>query len=930
MPEQNKKIISKYQGDKNPDERYLKLGRKITDAMGHKISGVTSDDPEYWGLREVLTPEMCDIANKMKLRQHYTFEQLLEMNRDYEAIDLQKILDEMSYIGILEYDYGDNYDHTHELKDRPRIRRYRLPFYVPGSAELFNSSVDRIAKNPAVASFFERMTFIPLAGITQMVPPGGDGIGMHVIPVEKAIDAESKSIDLEHISYWLKKYEGHISAGICSCRASRAVLGDGCTDDFDDWCIQLGDMADYTVETGRAHYITKERALEILELAEKNGYVHQITNIDGENKIFDICNCNVKICNALRTSLLFNTPYLSRSSYTAKVEKEKCVACGKCVETCPAGAVKMGQKLCRKDGSEVKYPHAPLPDNNIWGPYAWDEDYRDTARMSNTYASGSAPCKAACPAHVPVQAYLRLAHEGKYREALAMIKTENPFPAVCGRVCNKRCESECTRGKIDAPVSIDAVKKFVADLDLNAEDRFVPEKTVQSTHGAFDEKIAIIGGGPAGLSAAYYLSQMGYKPTVFEKNPIPGGMLTYGIPSYKLEKDVIAAEIDIIKELGAEIKCGVEVGKDITIAQLKEQGYKAFYIAIGCQGGRTAGVPGEDAAGIQTAVALLRTVGGDESHKMTGKTVVIGGGNVAIDAARVALRCGSSDVTMVCLEPREKMPASAEEIAEAEEEGTAIRCGYGPKEFLTKDGHVCGVVLKRCTGLYDAEGRFAPTYDESVTITLPCDNVVLSIGQCIQWGNLLDGEAVQLGRGQGAVADAMTYQTAQSDIFVGGDVYTGPRFAIDAIAAGKQGAISIHRFVQPNTSLTIGRNRRDFYELDKTNLALGDYDRAPRQAAGMDDAIDAHRSFRDAHLTLTEAQVKAETARCLGCGASVVDPNKCIGCGVCTTKCEFDAIHLHRDLPECSTMVRSEDKFKAILPYMAKREVKIRFGKKDK
>lgn len=315
---------------------------------------------------------------------------------------------------------------------------------------------------------------------------------------------------------------------------------------------------------------------------------------------------------------------------------------------------------------------------------------------------------------------------------------------------------------------------------------------------------------------------------------------------------------------------------------------------------------------------------------MTGKTVVIGGGNVAIDAARVALRCGSSDVTMVCLEPREKMPASAEEIAEAEEEGTAIRCGYGPKEFLTKGGHVCGVVLKRCTGLYDAEGRFAPTYDESVTITLPCDNVVLSIGQCIQWGNLLDGEAVQLGRGQGAVADAMTYQTAQSDIFVGGDVYTGPRFAIDAIAAGKQGAISIHRFVQPNTSLTIGRNRRDFYELDKTNLALGDYDRAPRQAAGMDDAIDAHRSFRDAHLTLTEAQVKTETARCLGCGASVVDPNKCIGCGVCTTKCEFDAIHLHRDLPECSTMVRSEDKFKAILPYMVKREVKIRFGKKDK
>ena len=744
MPEQNKKIISKYQGDKNPDERYLKLGRKITDAMGHKISGVTSDDPEYWGLREVLTPEMCDIANKMKLRQHYTFEQLLEMNRDYEAIDLQKILDEMSYIGILEYDYGDNYDHTHELKDRPRIRRYRLPFYVPGSAELFNSSVDRIAKNPAVASFFERMTFIPLAGITQMVPPGGDGIGMHVIPVEKAIDAESKSIDLEHISYWLKKYEGHISAGICSCRASRAVLGDGCTDDFDDWCIQLGDMADYTVETGRAHYITKERALEILELAEKNGYVHQITNIDGENKIFDICNCNVKICNALRTSLLFNTPYLSRSSYTAKVEKEKCVACGKCVETCPAGAVKMGQKLCRKDGSEVKYPHAPLPDNNIWGPYAWDEDYRDTARMSNTYASGSAPCKAACPAHVPVQAYLRLAHEGKYREALAMIKTENPFPVVCGRVCNKRCESESTRGKIDAPVSIDAVKKFVADLDLNAEDRFVPEKTVQSTHGAFDEKIAIIGGGPAGLSAAYYLAQMGYKPTVFEKNPIPGGMLTYGIPSYKLEKDVIAAEIDIIKELGAEIKCGVEVGKDITIAQLKEQGYKAFYIAIGCQGGRRPGVKNDDAPGTHIAVEYLRHCFEHREDTFDGSVVVIGGGNVAIDCARNAHRLGASEVSMFCLESRDEMPASREEVAEAEEENIKVNPSWVPKEVLVDEsGKVTGIVLKKCVRTIDPETkRFSPVYDENETIEVKADKIVFAIGQAIEWGNLLEGTKV--------------------------------------------------------------------------------------------------------------------------------------------------------------------------------------------
>lgn len=925
MPEQNKKIISKYQGEANPDERYLKLGRKITDAMGHKISGVTSDDPEYWGLREVLTPEMCDVANKMKLRQHYTFEQLLEMNKELEAIELQKLLDEMAVIGILEYDYGDNYDHDHELKDRPRIRRYRLPFYVPGSAELFNSSVDRIAKNPAVASFFERMTFIPLAGITQMVPPGGDGIGMHVIPVEKAIDAESQSIDLEHISYWLKKYDGHISAGICSCRASRAVLGDGCTDDFDDWCIQLGDMADYTVETGRAHYITKERALEILELAEKNGYVHQITNIDGENKIFDICNCNVKICNALRTSMLFNTPYLSRSSFTAKVEKEKCVACGKCVEICPAGAVKMGQKLCRKDGSEVKYPHAPLPDNNIWGEYAWDEDYRDTARMSNTYDSGSAPCKAACPAHVPVQAYLRLANEGKYREALAMIKTENPFPAVCGRVCNKRCETECTRGKIDAPVSIDAVKKFIADLDLNAEDRFVPEKIVQSVHGSFDEKISIIGGGPAGLTAAYYLAQMGYKPTVFEKNPLPGGMLTYGIPSYKLRKDVIEAEIEIIKALGAEIKCGIEVGKDVTIAELKEQGYKAFYIAVGCQGGKRPGVKNDTAEGTDIAVDYLRHCFEHRDDRFEGSVAVIGGGNVAIDCARNAHRLGASEVNMFCLESRNEMPASVEEIAEAEEENIKINPSWGPKEVLVDEsGKVTGIVLKKCISTVDPETKkFSPVYDENETVTVNADKIVFAIGQSIEWGKLLEDTKVTFWHGNYPVADKFTYQTEDPDIFVGGDVYTGPRFVIDAIAAGHEAAESLHRHVRPDASMTIGRDRRNFTPLDKEDIKFPSYDTAGRQEAGMDSSIDHKMSFADAHLNLTEEQVKIETSRCLGCGASYVDYNKCIGCGLCTTKCEFDAIHLVRDHPECSTMCAAEDKVSGLLKYSAKRAFKI-------
>lgn len=925
MPEQNKKIISKYQGEKNPDEEILKLGRKITDVVAHKLKGITSDDPEYWGLREVVTHEMAVVLNKMKLRKFYTLEELLKMNPEYEPKALQDLFEQMAVVGIVEYDYGDNYAYDHPLEDKPKIKRYRICFYVPGSAELFNSSQQRIDKNPAVTTFFERMTFIPLAGITQMVPPGGDGIGMHVIPVEKAIEFNNEAIDLEKISYWMRKYEGHIAAGICSCRASRTLLGDGCADDQNDWCVQFGDMADYAVETGRAHYITKERALEIFKLAEKNGFVHQITNIDGETKIFDICNCDVKICNALRTSMLFNTPNLSRSSFTAKVDPKNCVACGYCVEACPAGAVKLGQKLCKKDGSAVVYPKAPLPDNLKWGKYAWDENYRDTARLTNTYETGTAPCKVACPAHVPVQAYLKKAKEGKYLEALALIKKENPFPAVCGRVCNKRCEDACTRGTIDAPVSIDAVKKFVADLDLKSEHRYIPEKVVPSVYGKFDQKIAIIGAGPAGLSAAYYLALLGYTPTVFEKNEKPGGMMMYGIPSYKLEKDVIEAEIEVIKELGVEIKCGVEVGKDITISELKNQGYKAFYIAIGCQGGSYPEAVNAKANGTFIAVDYLKDALSDPNNHYEGNVLVIGGGNVAVDCVRTAKRLKAKSVKMVSLEKRDEMPASNSEIAETLEENIDILNSYGIKEVKVDDkGNVKGAILKKCTQVIDpVTKKFSPLYDEDDTLEVECDKIIYAIGQKIEWGKLLEDTKVTFWRGDYPLADKLTYQTADEDIYVGGDVFTGPKFVIDAIAQGHFVAESLHRHCQEGAHPTIGIERHRFTPLDKDDLLTPSYDTAGRQEEGMDESIDYHNSFKDAHKTLTEEQVKIETARCLSCGASVVDPNKCIGCGICTTRCEFDAIHLVRDHPEMSKMVVAEKKVGGLLKYSLKRAFKI-------
>lgn len=900
-------------------EPIAKLGKKITDRIPQKLGlkKITRNDPEYWGLAGVLTDEEALLALKLGVRKPKTLSEIVKIS-GLEEKKCEALLEEMSRKGLLEYNWENA---AHE-------KQYVLPMYVPGCAEFFNMNAKILESNPEMGTFFEHMSRLPLEKITPFVPEGGAGIGMHVIPVEKAIEMENESVDLEHISYWLSKYEGKYAASPCSCRRSRLTHDEGCADDPEGWCVAVGDMADYVVETQKdGRYISKEEALDIFRQAEENGFVHQITNIDGKNKIFAICNCNVNVCYALRTSQLFNTPNMSRSAYIAKVEKQNCVACGKCVEACPAGAVKLGQKLCDKEGCDITYPRMPLPGDQPWGEHMWTHNYRDVNRI-NCYDTGTAPCKTACPAHIGIQGYLQLAKEGRYEDALALIKKDNPLPAVCGHVCNRRCEDACTRGTIDEAVAIDEVKRFIAERDLNAETRFIPKKTIPSLKGGFEEKIAIIGAGPAGLSCAYFLALTGYKPTIFEKNAEPGGMLRYGIPSYKLEKDLLAAEIDVIRQLGVEIRCGVEVGKDVTIEDLREQGYKGFYAAIGCQRGRKPGISGENAEGAYAAVDFLREAGAKESFALEGDVVVVGGGNVAIDAARISSRCTDAKISMFCLETREKMPASNEEIEEALEEGIKLNCGWGPKEVLEENGHVSGVVFKKCTRVFDAQGRFSPEYDENDTVTIPCRHVIFSVGQAIDWGHMLDNLHVELRPNGGALANKLTYQTSEPDIFVGGDVYTGPKFAIDAIAAGREGAISLHRYVHEHCTLTIGRNRHDFIELDKENIKVETYDSSSRQIPPKADVKEQAKTFRDLSQSLTEEQVKKETSRCLSCGASVVDPNKCIGCGVCTTKCMFDAIHLHREIPGASIMRASEDKLKYILPNMVKQSIKVKFKKK--
>ncbi|MDD7060728.1 FAD-dependent oxidoreductase [Porcincola intestinalis] len=896
--------------DKEKEKMILKLATIITDRYAKKFTHtLNTKDPEYWMLDRILTKEEASfLLSFKKTRVPYSVDQLAKMNRMTNG-EAKEMCIHLCVYGFLE---------SVRRKEEPHEKMYDLPIFVPGIAEFMMMNDQLTTEHPELATFFNLMTQLPLGGITQMVPPGGAGIGMHVIPVEEAIQADNRSVSVEFISHWLKKYD-KLSVGICTCRKQQRMRGEGSGEIEGEYCIGLGDLAEYSVDRHMGRYITYEEAMEIVQRAERKGYVHQITNIDGSDKIVGLCNCAPGVCNAIRTSQLYNTPNMSASAYRAHVDKTKCVACGKCVEVCPVGAAKLGQKLCTKHG-EVTYPVTELPDAKSWGPEHWNYNYRETSKI-NCYETGTSPCKTACPVHLSVQGYIKMAAEGRYLDALKLIKQDNPFPAVCGSVCNRRCEDRCTRGTIDQPLAIDEIKKFLAAQELKAESRYVP--LCENGEGKFfPQKVAVIGAGPAGMSAAYFLRKEGYPVTVFEKEKAPGGMLTYGIPSFRLEKDVLDAEIDVLRQMGVEFECGVEVGKDTTIQKLREEGYKAFFLAIGMQGGRKTGVPGEDAEGVETGVDFLRRINHDHSIRLSGRTVVIGGGNVAVDVARTAVRTGSDKVTMLCLEAPDEMRASREEVEEARSEGIDVKNSWGPKEILTKDGKVCGITFKKCTAVFDSQKHFNPSYDENETITLECENVLLSIGQSVIWGDLLKGTRVELNGNGTAKADRVTLQTAEPDIFVGGDVYHGARFAIDAIADGREGMVSINRFVHPGQSLTINRDLREFIELDRDDIEVEGFDNAKRQIPGHKAGV-ATQTFEDLRIPLTEEQVKTEAARCLGCGATTVDDNRCIGCGLCTTKCNFDAIHLTRDVPAASDMYKAEQKFGQIGKYAISRGVKI-------
>ncbi|SEW26644.1 FAD-dependent oxidoreductase [[Clostridium] fimetarium] len=850
--------------------KIVKLAKMVGGIAG-AMTKIDGNAPEYYSLDCVVTDDMADIAMIIGLRKPRTVEYIAKRS-DKSQEELTSILDLLAYTGVAKV-WTDKED----KKDR-----YFVNMFAPGMLEMMVNNREQLAAFPQIGKAFEAYTRLRLAPMAAKFPQGM--AMMRVIPIEESIKDIPNTQPWEHLSYYLDKYDT-FSVSDCSCRQSRRVIDEGCGHLEKDICVQMGDGAEYYIRTGRGRKITREEAKEILKFAEDNGLMHEMPHTDGLGESAAICNCCSCSCFSLRLATLFNTPDAIRSNFTAKVTKEDCVACGQCVENCPSNALKLGQKLCLKTPIPEKEERTAR--DHVWNESNWNVDYREN--REDVAKEGTSPCKTACPAHISVQGYISLAAQGRYHEALELIKKENPFPAVCGRICPHACESECTRGDIDEPIAIDEIKKFIADKELDGSIRYIPPMRYH-----LGNKVAVIGSGPAGLSCAYYLAIDGYEVTVFEKEEILGGMLTLGIPSFRLEKEVLNTEIDVLREMGVTFKTGIEIGKDITISQLRKDGYEAFYLAIGAQGGRSLGIEGEDGEGVVAGVDFLRNVNLGRKQELSGNVVVIGGGNVAIDVARTATREGAATVGLYCLESRAEMPALPEELTEAQEDKVTFNNGWGPKRILTENGKVTGVEFKRCISVFDEEHHFAPKYDESDTIIVNADTVLLSIGQSIQWGDLLAESKVELGRGNTAKADDLTCQTAEPDIFVGGDCCTGPKFAIHAIAAGKEGAISIHRYVQPGQSLVYGRDKREYHAFDKNNVAIGlqDYDRAPRQMPGHSPIKKG--SFLDDRNTFTEEQLKKETLRCLGCGAVEIDSYKCIGCGMCTTKCKFDAIHLER------------------------------------
>ncbi len=577
----------------------------------------------------------------------------------------------------------------------------------------------------------------------------------------------------------------------------------------------------------------------------------------------------VEVGRHLNIELLTKTELLDLTgdpgNFTARIRQEpryidlsKCTSCGECAKVCPISLPDEYNKTLSSRKAAFKQYAQAIP-----GAYAITK-------------KGTAPCKATCPAHVSVQGFIALTGAGKYREALELFKQEHPFPGICGRVCHHPCEGICTRQKVDESLSIQYLHRFLADEDLKSGSYFVPK-----TNEKKNEKIAVVGAGPAGLTAAYYLAIEGYSVKVFEKLPVLGGMLTVGIPSYRLPRDIIESEIQVIKDLGVEFKTGVEIGKDFTIGQLRQEGFKAFFVAIGAHECKRLGIEGEDLKGVYPGVEFLREVNLGNRMNLGDRVAVVGGGNVAMDSVRTALRTGSKKPFIIYRRSIDEMPANEVEIEECEDEGIEIMTLTHPVRIIG-DGKGCVKAvecIKMALGEPDASGRRRPVPVKDSEFIIEVDAVIPAIGQESDWACLTDECACTITNWGTMVVDPVTLQSKDPDIFSGGDAVTGPKTVVEAIQAGKEAAVSIDRFIN-------GRDLREGREKDwsfVTDVPLEGHIKSPRQPMPHLPSETRVSNFNEVQTGYDEEKALQEAARCLACGV-------CSECYQCVEACLANAV----------------------------------------
>ncbi len=536
------------------------------------------------------------------------------------------------------------------------------------------------------------------------------------------------------------------------------------------------------------------------------------------------------------------------------IRKDRCKACGDCATVCPVQVPnKFDEELSKRRATYRLFPQTI--------PQTFVIDKADRA-----------PCVAACPAHINAQGYVQLITQGKYKEAVELIYKNLPLPGVLGRVCPHPCEKVCRRGEKDEPISICKLKRFAAD-QVDYGDLKIPEITPK------EEKVAVVGSGPAGLSAAYYLALQGYKVSIFEAGPVLGGWLRVGIPEYRLPRDVLDKEINHILNLGVEAKTNTAFGKDVTYQDLKDQGYKAFFMGVGCQKGAKLAIAGEDAEGVIQGVDFLRDAALGKAPMDIKNAVVIGGGNVAIDAARTLGRLGAQ-VNILYRRSRLEMPAFGEEVDAAIHEGAKIQFLTAPVEVVTNGAKVTGIkCIKMELGPADESGRRRPVPVAGSEFVVNCDTIVPAIGQVIDPDFWSAAEGVERTRRNTIGYDAVTFQTAVPGVFAGGDAGTGPATVVEAVAAGREAAESITRYLQ---GMDVAEGRPHKYAENPQYPPIPEM-RLEARAKNPEIPASARTGFQEVELAFAENEALREAQRCLNCGV-------CSECMECVKACPAEAV----------------------------------------